>query len=410
MWLRKVLLYLLVSMFLVFEMGVQVSPSVMASDLQAAFGVSALGLGLMSSVYFYTYTLMQIPAGLFFDNYKLNKVTFYSLSTCAAGTLLFAEAHSIWMAGLARMLMGFGSAFAFISVLVLARDLFSENKFSLLTGLTQMLAALGAMGGSYPLAALIYAVGWRDAMLSLAVFGFVLAFLILRFVDYPKPVNGPCDAPNISAVLQRISGLLKSSFTWGVAVYACMLWAPMSAFASLWGVGFLQQVYQLSHAQAAMMVMWMWVGIAVGSPLVGLWSEYLATRKYMLLACALLGFAAFSCALTGAAHSQALLCMLIFFAGFACAGQALSFAAIRDRQANNGNLGAAIGVNNMAVVISGAIFQPLVGYLLDLSQPHHYRMALSVVALAYLIGVVVSWYWIPETLFRSSASQRAQEA
>ncbi len=116
---KALTIYIAVSLFLFFEMAVQVSPSVMAQDLMHDLNISALSLGIMSSVYFYTYTAMQIPSGLLFDRYNPGKIIFLAIMVCAIGSLLFGYANSFYLACAARLLMSVGSAFAFVSVLVM---------------------------------------------------------------------------------------------------------------------------------------------------------------------------------------------------------------------------------------------------------------------------------------------------
>ena len=64
---KAIMLYVLVVLFLVFEMGVQVSPSIMTNQLMHDLHIGTFGLGLMSGLYFYTYAAMQIPSGLLYD-------------------------------------------------------------------------------------------------------------------------------------------------------------------------------------------------------------------------------------------------------------------------------------------------------------------------------------------------------
>ncbi|MEM2817539.1 MAG: hypothetical protein QXN39_03550, partial [Archaeoglobaceae archaeon] len=40
------------------------SPAVMANDLMLEFAVSALAIGVLSSLYFYPYAVLQIPVGV----------------------------------------------------------------------------------------------------------------------------------------------------------------------------------------------------------------------------------------------------------------------------------------------------------------------------------------------------------
>lgn len=76
---RAISVYALVSLFLFFEMVLQVSPSVISSQLMHSIGISAFGLGVMSGCYFYTYTLMQIPSGLLFDRYNPKSIIITSI-------------------------------------------------------------------------------------------------------------------------------------------------------------------------------------------------------------------------------------------------------------------------------------------------------------------------------------------
>ena len=64
-----IFVFFLAAVFLIFEMAVQVSPSVMTKQLMQDFSINAAALGWMSSVYFYSYTIMQIPSGLLYDRF-----------------------------------------------------------------------------------------------------------------------------------------------------------------------------------------------------------------------------------------------------------------------------------------------------------------------------------------------------
>jgi len=183
---KAFMLYLLVSLFLFFEMGVQVSPSVMANQLMSAFQIGTFGLGLMSGFYFYTYTVMQIPSGILLDKYNPRLIITIAILTCVLGMLLFAMADTIYIAILARLLMGLGSAFAFVSVLVVTADLFPASYFATLTGVTQSLAALGAMCGQLPISLMVEHLGWRQTLLFLSAIGLGLALIVWFVLKYQR--------------------------------------------------------------------------------------------------------------------------------------------------------------------------------------------------------------------------------
>ena len=45
----------------------RVSTAIVSTDLEATFGVGAASIALLSSAYFYAYTIMQLPSGLLTD-------------------------------------------------------------------------------------------------------------------------------------------------------------------------------------------------------------------------------------------------------------------------------------------------------------------------------------------------------
>lgn len=391
------LLYITVSLFLIFEMAVQVSPSVMSTQLMQDLHLSTFGLGMMSGVYFYTYTAMQIPSGLLFDRYNPRIIITVSIMTCVMGMLLFALAQDIYIGCLARLLMGFGSAFAFVSVLVVTADLFKAKHFATMTGITQMLAALGAITGQMPISSLMSLMGWRNTLLVLCAIGLVLAAFVWNLLKYKRETEvAQISQENIRANLKKI---IADKQTWYVAIYACLLWAPMSSFASLWGVPYLTNVYHFSEAGSAFLCSFMWLGLALGSPLLGMISTGLKNRVFPLAMAALIGAITFGLVLEFNVSFN-WVGVLLFLAGAACSGQALSFTVVKE---NNSHAvkATAIAFNNMAVVISGALFQPLIGKIIDVCEPGNchvtdFKTGLLVVLFSYVIAFVVAICFIRE--------------
>lgn len=401
---KALLLYCVAALFLIFEMAVQVAPSVMAPDLMRDLHLGAYALGLMSGFYFYTYTAMQLPSGLLFDRFKPRIIITLSILICSAGCVLFALAQHYYLGCLARLLTGFGSAFAFVSVLVVASDLFKSKYFALLAGITQMLAAFGAMLGQMPISLLIGHLGWRHTLFLLAGIGFVLALIVWRLMNYEKlPEQTQCHFSATANSKHSLQRIFKNPQTWFIALYACLLWAPMSGFASLWGVSFLMKADGLSAAGAAFYCSLMWLGLALASPLLGIIASITNNKWLLLVLSSVVGALAFGLILTTPLHGF-MLGLLLVLAGGACAGQALSFAVIQDINARSVKA-TAIAFNNMAVVVSGAIAQPLIGHLLangSLNDLSHYALSdykrgLSVILIAYAAAAFIALFFIQRT-------------
>jgi len=408
--LRACCVYTLVALFLFYEMALQVSPSVMTHDLMRDLKISAAGLGIMSGLYFYTYMIMQIPAGLLFDYFNSRLLIPIAVLLCVSGTLFFASSTTIISGSIGRLLMGVGSAFAFISVLVVASRWFAARYFALLVGIAQLLAAAGAMGGEAPLAAFITSLGWRHALYWLVVAGLVLAmliWLILSKNNRPQ-TNHHALSSQQQPVLTSLKQIAHSKQTWWIALYAFCSWAPVTAFAALWGVPFLMQLYHNSNTQAAAAIAMIWLGLGLASPLIGWYSNRIGKRCILLKLTALIGLAA-SLIIIYLPHPPVWLMFVLLFAfGIATSGQILTFALVKEN--NPRTLTAtAIGFNNMAVVAGGALFQPLIGILLHshwngliiagtpIYSVHNYRFALATVPLCFLVGWLCSQFFIKET-------------
>ena len=394
---KAIFLYMLVSLFLIFEMAVQVSPSIMTNSLMQDLNIGTFGLGIMSGFYFYTYTIFQAPSGMLLDRCAPRKIITLAILTCAIGSALFGVATNIYIGSIARLLLGAGSAFAFVSVLITAADLFENKHFAFFAGLTQALAALGAMSGQVPLSHLVDSLGWRHTLFLLAIIGFMLALLVWIFLDYERHNLMHKDTSPHNA-WKSLQDILSNKQTWVIAIYACLSWAPLSGFASLWAVPYFINVYQLTPPTAATLVAFMWLGVVAGSPLLGWWSTYLGQRRLPLWVSECIGFFAFFIILFYIHTPIWITGVLIFVAGGATAGQVLTFSVVRELN-HPKQRATALAVNNMAVVISGAIFQPLIGKLLQIHHAYFggstlsaYKYSLMVILASYFIATLVAFF------------------
>ena len=409
---RAVVIYVIASLFLFYEMAIQVSPSVMTLQLMRDFHITAGTLGIMASVYFYSYTLMQIPAGLLFDRFGPRTLITFASAICALGALFFSLTESVFWAAIGRLCMGLGSSFAFIGVLVVAARWFEGKYFAFLVGVAQLLAALGAICGEVPLSKAVNIYGWREVMYFLFILGLIItfiSFLVLR--DHPNHENYEI-LPKEHSLFKHLTQILVKGQTWAIAVYAFAMWGPVVLFASLWGVPYLMVKFEVSNVLAAFATMMMWLGVGLASPVFGFFSHYIGRRKPLLWIGSLIGLIA-SLFIIYLSMPFWLVFILLFLCGIASAGQILSFALVRDNNSRS-VVATGIGFNNMAVVIGGAILQPIVGIILSrtwdgtigkggvhLYSVESFEIGLILIPALYLLGFLVSLLCIKETYCRS---------
>lgn len=407
----------LAAFFYLYEFVLQVAPGVMTQELLHDLAIDAAGLGMVSAFYYYSYMPMQLPAGLLFDQFGPRRLLTFAISICALGALIFSQTNGVALASAGRLFTGIGSAFSFIGVLILVSRWFQPQYFSLLAGIVQTMSSAGAVAGAVPLATIISLLGWRQSMLYLALIGFVLAGLVWLIVrDYPpnkiKKMATTRPQPKQNT-LKVVSSILTNSQTWAIGLYAFCAWAPITVFATLWGVPYLKTLYGISTALASSMVATIWISIGICCPLLGWLSDRIGHRCRLLSIVALIGFLSTVCIVAPLHIPFWLMYILCFGLGLAASGMILCFSLVKDIS-HPSNVGTAMGFNNMFTVAGGAIFQPLVGFLLHwlwygeqandgtpIYTAAAYQHALYIIPLCYVVGFILSKWFVRETYCQS---------
>ncbi len=347
------------------EYFARVAPGVMIDSLMRDFKVQALALGSLSAFFYYAYVGMQIPVGILVDRFSLRWLLTSMIFICGLGCLIFASTTHLGVAALARLMMGFGAAFAFVSALKVAAVWFPAQQFGLLAGLTQALGMLGAAVGQMPMAYLVVHLGWRETLFLIASLMILLsAFVAILVRDRVKPMTSMAKKTLMRSPCSGLMEVLKNPQSWWNALFAGLLFAPTAALAELWGVKFFRQTYHLSNQIAAMGIGLIFIGWTLGGPLTGWISDKIKRRKIILIlsACFSLLFASLVILLPNLPLS--ILFGLLFLYGLANTGVATAYAVASEINPQS-IAGTSVAFANMASVIIGAGFQPLIGWLLE---------------------------------------------
>ena len=181
------------ALFFCYAFFQRVAPSVMVADIMRDFAVTGAVLGNLSAFYFYAYAGLQIPVGVTIDRYGPRRVLTAAALLCGAGSLMFGLAPTIAIAYAGRLMVGAGAGFALIGTLKLCAIWFPPERFALVTGLTTMLGAFGAINGQAPLAAAISAYGWRATLVAAAALAVIIAGLVWTLA---RDDTGPSATPH----------------------------------------------------------------------------------------------------------------------------------------------------------------------------------------------------------------------
>lgn len=353
-------------LFYFYESLLQVSPGVMSNELMRDFAVTSQTLGVLSGIYFYSYAAMQLPGGVLMDYFGPHRLLTIATFVCAISTIAFGLTDHFLTACIARLMIGFGSAFAAVGTMKLAANWFPAQRFALLTGLMVTLGMLGAIGGEAPLALLVDNFGWRESMVIMGGIGIVIAFLLL-LVAKDKPVTHTTTRPDSledEQLIPSLFELIKNRQLWLVALYGGLMYMATPVFCGLWGVPFLMNKMLIAKTTAANLISLVFIGWAVASPLWGIYSNRIGLRKPpMYIGCvgALLCSSLF---IYAPINSLFVMEILLFAFGIFSAGFLPAFSVAKEL-CNKNYVATGLSFMNMMNMVGIALAQPLIGFILD---------------------------------------------
>jgi MFS family permease len=212
------------------------------------------------------YAVLQVPAGVLLDRFGAKALVAVGALLMAAGQAVLAVATVLPVAIAARVLVGAGDAFTFISVLSVLTAWFPARRVPMMTQLTGLLGQLGQVLSAVPLAAILHGPGWTAAFLAAAALGVVSAVVVLAVYRASPPGTEVRATPPTPA--EVLTGLRAS---WREPGTRLGLFAhigthfPGTVFGLLWGVPYLVAGQGMSPTTAGLMLtLLVAVGILAG--------------------------------------------------------------------------------------------------------------------------------------------------
>jgi len=336
------------------------SPAVMADEFMKEFAVSALGVGILSSAYFYPYAILQIPVGALSDTKgaKWTVITFTSIAFFGVLTLILANTYE--MAVASRFLIGVGVAGVYVPTIKIISVWFRQNEFATATGILFAIGNLGAIVSAYPLAKAIELFGWRFPFLLVALITAILIFLAWKIVR-----DAPSDFTREKIRRSDIGLIVGNLSLWLIAVSSMLRYGVVMGFQGLWGGPFLIDVYKMSKSTAGLILMLVGVGTIVGALIFGRISDLIGLKKLMLV----LGGVGFTLAwlplvIATETLDIASICLISFMVGFFSSTGPVAYAIVKELFPLKVT-GLSMSIVNVFPFFGAALFQAVMGYLMD---------------------------------------------
>jgi predicted MFS family arabinose efflux permease len=286
--------------------------AVLAPTLAQEFGLSAGGLGLLSSMYFFSFALCQLPLGLAMDRFGPRKVNAALLLVAAAGGAWFAHAETAAGAIAARALIGIGVSGALMASLTAFVLWYPADRLSSLNAVAFSVGMVGAMTVTVPLELLLRAWSWREAFMLIVAATVVVSLLLWWWVpERTARARGDSWSRQVGDLkdLLRDPAFLRLALCLGASQFAAV------ALQTLWIATWLRDVAGYAPAEVARGLLAVSASMIVGYLAFGRAADALARRGRSALPLLIGGVAASSVALGLLALGVNLLFLWCVFVG-----------------------------------------------------------------------------------------------
>lgn len=233
----------------------------LAGVLMADYGITASGVGLITSAFFLTYGMSQVFFGLAIDRYTPRRVVLYTTVLAVLSSFLFALSPRFEVVIASRILLGIGFAGVFIGGLEATSRVYDSSSYGRVVGVLSGCGNAGSLVGMIlPNLLLGIGVGWRSTFIGVGVACAVVYGLFLIFGRGEEIVLK--DKQNLPLRIPHSIFMIAMYFTLPVSygVYVGLVtWIPKYLF----------DIYSWGRIISGSMTALLAVSMIIGSPLMG---------------------------------------------------------------------------------------------------------------------------------------------
>jgi len=351
----------------------RVAAGQMFPQLMAEFNTTGVGVAALSSIYYYTYSVMQAPSGALADTLGPRRLLSSGLMIGGLAWLLFASARTLALASLARLIAGFGLAGIFLGLLKSIELWFPARKYGTLTGLSTFFGNLGVATAMFPFVILVNSIGWRASSYVVGGFTILLAALAWLLVRDEGPNYTELKKPGLVQILKTSFGglveVLRKKGSLPPFFGFMLVFGGLMTFTGLWGVPFMMQVHGIAQSAAGSLMMLTTAGGALAAVLVGWLTD--RSGKPRIMFCLLAGMQAMAWLIIlwtigrpGDKAAIAALCFAMVAMGVSNSSFLPAFVVMR--KANRPEVSSlAQGLNNASGFIGAIVMQAAVSAVMD---------------------------------------------
>ena len=208
--------------------------AILATPLQAEFGLSPQALGLFAGAFHFAFGALQLMMGIGIDLQGVRRTVLMAFPLAIVGAAVSALAPNFAVLVAGQVLIGIGCAPAFLVCTVFIARQFPAERFAAVSGMTLGIGSLGMLLTGTPLAWLVQATSWRTGFWALGAGSALSWLLILRLVQEPPAPVASTERPSVLGALRSYGALFALPHTLGIVALAWVTYASFISLRGLW--------------------------------------------------------------------------------------------------------------------------------------------------------------------------------
>jgi MFS family permease len=360
--------------------------------LMQDFNISAAQLGNLSTYFFLGNVLFLFPAGIILDRVSPKKTVLTALFLLVLGTLTFGLTHSYLVAALSRLMTGIGAAFSLLGCIKIASRWFPAKKMALAVGTIVTVGMLGGLVAQTPVTLMVDKFGWRPtSLISVGVGVIVLLLIALIVRDYPTEAKETIakQKKDLGSIgfWRSLGRSISKPQNWLAGSYTSLMNLPIFILGGMWGISYLAEIQKFDRTQASYITSMLFIGMMIGSPLLGWISDKICLRRLPMIIGAVAAIGLILVIMYVPNLGMIPLLILFFLLGVASAAQVIGYPLVAE--SNPSALTATATSLASLLIMLGGYANALFGWVLSATN-NNYLAAMWIMPVAFIVGLVVS--------------------
>ena len=240
------------------------SLGVLSPNLMHDFNINPNNMGLLGGVFFLSFAIFQIPAGILIDKYGPRKVMSSVIIFAVLGSIIFALSNSFYILLIGRVLMGLGCSICLMGSLVLITRWTDSDQFSKLAGIILAVGGIGGLLATTPLSYFSELFGWRLSFWLAAAVTFCV-MVLYYFILEDRKNDLILNRSNETVSLKNLLFILKERNFKFMIPMSLMSYSSLVVILGLWGAPYLKDIHGLDSVERGKILMLMAISWNIGS-------------------------------------------------------------------------------------------------------------------------------------------------